>query len=57
MPYVVKKKRGPKPFQIINQRTGEVVGTSDSLDKANRSIGYRIEAEVGPKKKQKKTKG
>lgn len=46
MPYIVKKgKKGQKKFIIVNQKTGVVVGQSNSLTKANRSIGYRMEAE------------
>lgn len=46
MPYRVKKVKGKKRFAIINQRNGAIVGYSNSLDKANRSIEYRLEAEA-----------
>ena len=48
MPYVVKKgdrKKGQKPYLIVNQKTGKVVGQSDDLTKANNSIEYRMRAE------------
>ncbi len=55
MPYIVKKgKKGQKPYVIVDQRSGGVVAQSDDLDKANRSIGYRMEAEA-KKKKSKRT--
>lgn len=51
MPYAVKKgKPGQKPFVIVNQKTGAVVGQSDDLDKANASIGYRMAAEAKKEK-------
>lgn len=46
MPYRVKQVKGKKKFAIINQRTGVVVGYSHDLDKANRSIAHRLEAEA-----------
>ena len=46
MPYIVKKGKDDKSFLIYNQKTRRVVGRSDSLDKANRSIQYRLEAEA-----------
>lgn len=51
MGYIVKKgniKKGQKPFLIVNQKSGEIVGTSEDLEKANRSIGYRT-GEAKPK--------
>ena len=48
--YVKKGKEGHKPFLIVNQKTGAVVGESDDLDKANKSIAYRMAAE-NPKPK------
>lgn len=54
MPYYVKKgKEGHKPYLIVNQKTGVVVGESDNLDKANKSIAYRMAAE-NPKPKREK---
>jgi len=49
MPYIVRKA-GPKKFLIVNQKTGEVVGHSTSVDKAYRSIGYRMEGEKNKRK-------
>jgi hypothetical protein len=47
MPYTIKKSKGPKPYKIVNQGTGVIVGSSDSLSKAKRSIEYRSTAEEG----------
>lgn len=44
MSYIVKKGKGSRPFLIVNQKTGEVVGRSNTLNKASRSAGYREEA-------------
>ena len=49
MAYVVKPGKGKKKFNIVNQKTGQVVGSSDSLAKAHRSIKYRTSAEANPK--------
>lgn len=48
MPYVIKKerKKGEKPFAIVNQKTGVVVGRSNTMNKAYRSAGYRMAAEA-----------
>ena len=51
MPYIVRKGTGKKPYRIVNQKTGVTVGTSSSLAKANRSIGYRLSGEKIPKKR------
>jgi len=45
MPYIVRKGKGSKEFLIVNQKTNSIVGHSDSMDKAYRSIKYREEAE------------
>jgi len=42
MPYHLKKKG--KKYQIIRDEDNVVVGTSDTKEKAQRSIGYRMEA-------------
>jgi hypothetical protein len=42
MPYHIKKVG--KKFKIIRDEDNVVVGTSDSKAKAQRSIGYRMEA-------------
>lgn len=54
MPYAVKKGKKPNEFLIVNQKTGVVVGRSNSLDKANRSIGYRLGAEADKNKVKKR---
>lgn len=57
MPYAVKKgKQGQKPYVIVNQKTGAVVGQSNDLDKANRSIKYRMDAEARAEQKKNKSK-
>ena len=48
-PYIVKKVLGTRKYKIINQKTGEVVGSSVTLDNAHKSINYRMEAEAKPK--------
>lgn len=45
MPYRIVKRKGSKPYKIINKQTGKIVGSSDARDKAERSIGYREAAE------------
>ena len=45
MPYIVKKGSGKRPFRIVNQKTGEVVGTSTTLKNAHGSIAHRMDAE------------
>lgn len=53
MPYEVKEIRGSKkPFKIINKVSGEVVGESDTMEKAQRSVGYR---NAGEEKKNRPT--
>lgn len=50
MPYEVRKVgSGPKPWKIIRKDTGETVGESDSKEKADRSVGYRISGEAKKK--------
>lgn len=44
MAYIVKKGKGARPFLIVNQKTGVVVGRSNTLNKASRSAGYREDA-------------
>ena len=47
MPYSIKRsKRGG--WDIVKKTTGQVVGHSDSVAKAQASIGYRL---AGEKKK------
>lgn len=45
MPYKIVKRKGDRPYRIVNKSTGKVVGTSMSLAKAKRSIGHRESAE------------
>lgn len=45
MPYIVRKSKGVKPYEIVSLSTKTVVGRSTSKSKAQRSIGYRHEAE------------
>lgn len=45
MTYHIKTdKRKKKPFLIVRDEDGVVVGSSDKKSKAQRSIGYRNEA-------------
>lgn len=46
MPYKIVKRKGSRPFKIVNKSTGKVVGSSTSRAKAGRSIGYRSNAEL-----------
>lgn len=46
MGYIVKTGKGKRPYKIINQKSGKVVGTSIKIDKAYKSIKYRTEAEI-----------
>lgn len=48
MPYDIRKQG--KKFEIVSNKTGEVVGTSDKQDKAERSILYREKLIQKPKK-------
>jgi hypothetical protein len=43
--YIVKTGKGDRPYQIINQKTREVVGTSKTLKNAYGSIAHRTDAE------------
>lgn len=43
MPYSIRPK-GDR-FEIVRREDGKVVGTSDTQEKAERSIGYRVKAE------------
>lgn len=55
MPYHIKKKG--KKYQIVRDEDNVVVGTSDSKAKAQRSIGYRMEAIKEKEKMEAKKKG
>lgn len=54
MPYKIVKRKGPRPYKIIRKEDGKVVGSSTSKGKAQRSIGYRMEAEKPGKTKKAK---
>lgn len=41
MPYTIKKTTGSRPWKIIKQSTGEVVGSSTSKSKAEASVRAR----------------
>ena len=41
MPHTVHKRKGTKPYKIVNKRTGKQVGSSTSKAKARRSAAYR----------------
>ena len=45
MPYKIEKRKGPRPWKIINKTTSEVVGTSVTKEKAIRSARARMMAE------------
>lgn len=54
MAYHLKKKG--KKYQIVRDEDKVVVGTSDSKAKAERSIGYRMEAIMKKEKQESKKK-
>lgn len=41
MPYKVVKRKGKRPYKIVNKRTGKTVGSSTSKAKANASVRAR----------------
>ena len=41
MPWSVKKGSGPKPYKIVKDTTGKVVGSSTSEEKAQASVNAR----------------
>ena len=41
MPWRVEKRTGDKPYKIIKTDTGEVVGSSETREKAEASIRAR----------------
>lgn len=49
MPWSVKKGSGPRPYKIVKDTTGEVVGSSTSKEKAQRSVNARY-ASMKPSK-------
>lgn len=46
MPYTIRHNAHTEDYEIVRESDGKVVGTSDSHDKAERSIGYRLESEA-----------
>ena len=48
MPYVVRKQgSGAEPWKIVNKDTGEVVGSSETEEKAQSSANARNASEHG----------
>lgn len=45
MPWHVEKRGGKKPWKVIKDSTGEVVGSSETREKAVASIRARYAAE------------
>ena len=45
MPYRIEKRKGPRPYKIINTDRNEVVGSSTSKAMAEMSIRHREGAE------------
>jgi hypothetical protein len=41
MPHTVRKRKGSKPWKIVNKNTGEVKGSSTSKRKAQASARIR----------------
>jgi len=41
MPYKIVKRKGKRPYKIINKNTGRVVGSSTSRKKALASVRAR----------------
>ena len=41
MPYKVVRRKGKRPYKIVNKRTGKTVGSSTSKAKANASVRAR----------------
>lgn len=45
MPYTLVRSGGKRPWKIVNQETGRIVGTSKSKTKAQKSVVHRMKAE------------
>jgi hypothetical protein len=45
MPYHVEKRTGKRPYKIIRDKDGKVVGSSSSMAKALASIRARLAGE------------
>ncbi len=41
MPWKVEKRKGPRPWKVVNKDTGKVVGSSTSKAKAQASVKAR----------------
>lgn len=56
MPVVVRKRKGKRPWKIVNKNTGRVEGSSTSRAKAQRSANARNAARQGwhPTKRKKR---
>lgn len=46
MPYKVVKRKGARPYKIVNKRTGKTVGSSKTKAMANRSVRARYAHEA-----------
>lgn len=47
MPYTIRKRKGKRPYKIVNKTTGKQVGSSTSRAKARRSASIRNRADRG----------
>ena len=56
MPYHIVKRSGAKPYKIVRNADGKVVGSSKTKAQAGRSIGYRMESEPSKRSKDFKRK-
>ena len=53
MPWHVEKRKGSRPWKIIKDSTGEVVGSSTSREMAVKALRARYAAEGGAKMRNK----
>jgi len=44
MPYNVVKRKGAKPWKIVNKDTGKTVGSSKTKKAAEASVGFRMKS-------------
>ena len=51
MPYKIVKRKGKRPYKIINKETGKTVGSSTSKAKAEASVRARLAGEYGTLRK------
>jgi hypothetical protein len=47
MPYGIVKRKGEKPWKIVDLRTGIVVGSSETKENAQASVRARYSGESG----------